>query len=425
MPTIAFVSPLPPAETGIATYATAVLEAFERSDPAGEYPVDRLWPLGLDARERVRAADVAVYQLGNNVEFHGDIYRLSVWNPGVVVLHDLALDGLMYGLGSVGDPLTQPARREAVAAARRDADREDPLGVPWCAQAVRRARAVLVHSRFAREYLTGFGCRTPIVVAPHPLVEDEQQVAAARERAASLRREVAHPDELIVGVAGDLNASKGIDALLAAGARVERPIHFVLVGRRSPHWDLVSALRGSGIRDRVTVVNDAADAEFLAWLCAFDILVNVRHPHRGETSGSLVRALHASVPTIVSGIGSYLEIPKDAVERISPGPPDPGELATAIERLAGDSTRRLQMGQRAGRYARDAFAPGKTSAAYRAAIDAVSTLRADPGRRALARWASGLDGVGVGPQMVANGFGMRYAQAMAELRSRASIHGAT
>ena len=52
------------------------------------------------------------------------------------------------------------------------------------AQAVRRARTVIVHSRFARDYLLRAGCRTPIVVTPHPLVERDDEIDAARERRA-------------------------------------------------------------------------------------------------------------------------------------------------------------------------------------------------------------------------------------------------
>src|SRR5439155_24263804 len=143
-------------------------------------------------------------------------------------------------------------------------------------------------------------------------------------------------DEVVVGIAGDLNASKGIEALLAALPRVRSNVRAVLVGRTSSHWDVQGALRRSGVGDRVTVVADVRYDEFLEWLCAFDILINLRHPHRGETSGSLVRALHAGVPTIVSAVGTYLEVPEGVVARIAPGPPDPVELASVIDGLAED-----------------------------------------------------------------------------------------
>jgi glycosyltransferase involved in cell wall biosynthesis len=413
MARVAFVSPLPPERTGIATYAAAVLDGIAASETL--HDIDRVWPLGRNALARVREADVGVYQIGNNVEFHGDIYALSVWNPGVVVLHDLAIDGLIWGLGEVKSPLAAPARAEAMLATRAGAAEDDPLAIPWCAQLVRRARAVIVHSMFAKRYLEGFGCRTPISVAPHPVVERDDAVERARARRDTMRARVGRSGELLVGVAGDLNATKGIQQLLEAFPKIRSKTRIVLVGRRAG-WDLDAAIRSSGIGDHVTVVRDVGDDEFLAWVCAFDVLVNLRFPHRGETSGSLVRALHAGTPTIVSGVGAYLEVPDDVVVRIAPGRPDASELASAIDRLAEDPTVRLDVGERARRYAQTELTPAKTARVYLEAIGDVLTLRADPSRTALARWAGALREIGVGPHHVERGFGVAYANALDEMR---------
>src|SRR4029077_21134397 len=117
---------------------------------------------------------------------------------------------------------------------------------------------------------------------------------------------------------------------------------------------------------------------------------NVRHPHRGETSGSLVRALQLGIPTIVSAIGSYLDVPDDIVARIPPGPPDPAALAASIGPLAADASARAAMGDRARAYASEAFAPRVTAEAYASAIDGVLALAVDLRRLALARWAGAL-----------------------------------
>jgi glycosyltransferase involved in cell wall biosynthesis len=413
MADIAFVSPLPPERTGIATYAASVLDGIAASGTT--HRIDRVWPLGRGALARVREADVGVYQIGNNVEFHGDIYALSVWNPGLVVLHDLAIDGLIWGLGEVRSPLGAPARAEAMLAARAGADDADPLAIPWCAQLVRRARGVIVHSAFAKDYLEAFGCRTPIAVAPHPVVELDADVDRARAQREAMRAKIGRDDEVLVGVAGDLNATKGIEQLLEAFRRIRSKARIVLVGRKAG-WDLDAAIRSSGIGDHVTVVRDVDDDEFLAWLCAFDVLVNIRFPHRGETSGSLVRALHAGVPSIVSGVGTYVEVPEDVVIRIAPGPADPAELAGAIDRLAEDPSLRRAMGERARRYAHEQLTPARTAAVYLEAIDDVLSLQADPARMALARWAGALREIGVAPHHVERGLGVPYASALAELR---------
>jgi glycosyltransferase involved in cell wall biosynthesis len=415
MATVAFVSPLPPAKTGIATYAASVLEGLDQLDAASGHTIDPVSPFEPDAGARVRAADVGIYQIGNNVEFHGDIYALSVWHPGVVVLHDLAVDGLIWGLGEVRSPLAAPARQEAIAATPRGADHDDPLGVPWCAQLVRRARAVIVHSGFAKSYLERIGCLTPVLVAPHPTVEREADIERARVRGHELRAGVAGPDEVVVGVAGDLNATKGIPQLLEALAHVRSTVRLVLVGRRGG-WDVDAAIRDAGVGGRVSVFADVLDSEFLAWLIAFDVLVNLRYPHRGESSGSLVRALQVGTPTIVSGVGTYLEVPDDVVVRTGPGRPDPEELAAVIDRFAGDPEGRAAIGDRARAYARDALAPTTTAAVYLEAIDDLVALRADPVRNAIARWARGLRPAGLGPRHAARGLGVRYPEALFELR---------
>ena len=416
MASIAFCSPLPPEPTGIATYSRAVLEGLDETGFTRRHEVARLWPMSVRAKQRARAADVGIYQIGNNVEFHGEIYELAVGSPGVVVVHDLGLDGLLWGLGRSGNPLSEHARREAVASIAGFVDTGDPLASHSCAQVVRRARAVIVHSRFARDYLVRVGCLTPVYVAPHPLVERDADIDKAMRRRTKFRTKAGAHDEVVVGVAGDLNASKGIGELLQALRTIRSKVRVVLVGRLVSTFDVRAEIRHHGVGDRVTVVSNVSDDDFLTWLCAFDILVNLRFPHRGETSGSLVRALHVGVPTIVSGVGTYLEVPDDVVRHIPAGPPDHLELAEAIDELAADPERRDRMRARARAFAADELAPAATAKVYEQAVDEAMMMRVDPYRRSLARWAGALSGLGVDPVDVDRGFGVRYAEGLLEVR---------
>src|ERR1044071_8030421 len=79
--TVGFYSPLPPARTGVADYAEALLH-------------------GLRMHGRVEIAparcDVALYHLGNNA-LHASIYRRALERPGVVVLHDAVLHHFFLG----------------------------------------------------------------------------------------------------------------------------------------------------------------------------------------------------------------------------------------------------------------------------------------------------------------------------------------
>jgi len=79
--TAGFYSPLPPARTGVADYAAALLAA-------------------LRGRGRVEIAparcDVALYHLGNSAQ-HAAIYRRAIERPGVVVMHDAVLNHFYVG----------------------------------------------------------------------------------------------------------------------------------------------------------------------------------------------------------------------------------------------------------------------------------------------------------------------------------------
>ena len=60
-------------------------------------------------------------------------------------------------------------------------------------------------------------------------------------------------------------------------------------------------------------------------MAACDVLVNLRYPTMGETSGSVIRALSLGKPLIVSDVGWFSELPDDAVLKV---PVDEFEVAT-------------------------------------------------------------------------------------------------
>src|SRR6185295_18852761 len=79
---VGFFSPLPPAPTGVAEYAAALL------------PLLRSFGVVEIAPEE---CDVALYHVGNNA-LHRDIYLRALRHPGVVVLHDAVLQHLLLGV---------------------------------------------------------------------------------------------------------------------------------------------------------------------------------------------------------------------------------------------------------------------------------------------------------------------------------------
>lgn len=217
----------------------------------------------------------------------------------------------------------------------------------------------------------------------------------------------------MIGVLGDIGGPKGIDAVLEALGRIDVPALLAIVGRRIPGYDVSEAIGRSGESERVVVDEGVSDAAFAAWLRASDVVVNLRYPHRGEVSGTLVRAMQAGLPTVVSATGAYLDLPDDAVVRVPAGPPDPSALADALGPLLKDAGARRRIGERARSYVEHLDRGDRTAAGYERAIQETMRIVRDPLRPAVARWAAALGDVGADDRDLR--FGTRYVEAIGAL----------
>jgi hypothetical protein len=173
-PRVAWLSPMPPARSGIATYSQAVLEGLERIGyTPGKHKIQPYWPIRHKHWATVPWHTMAVYHLGNNMEFHGDIYDLAIRTPGLLVIHDLALDDFVMGMVATAQPFGHQALREGLLLAPRlhgfeEAERNEPLRVPYVAHAARHARGIVVHAPFAERYSPRVRLQDPDLRRPAP-----------------------------------------------------------------------------------------------------------------------------------------------------------------------------------------------------------------------------------------------------------------
>ncbi len=186
----------------------------------------------------------------------------------------------------------------------------------------------------------------------------------------------------LVVAPGDLNEAKRLDALACAARELDDVVHVALVGRRSRATTSSRLVDAARLGDRVTLAPDVTDDDFLGWLAAADVVVDLRFPHRGEVSGSLARAMQAGRPAIVSATGTYLDAPGDAVFRVAAGPTNPSELAAGSARSLEDPTcGRGWAGPRAA-ISTAARTTEATARGYEAAIEDTLGLLGDPAHEA-------------------------------------------
>ena len=384
--------------------------------------MDVIWPIEPKDTPRLPGYRLGMFELGNNVEFHLEAYRAAfLAQASLIVLHDLALDDFVRGLITLGDPLGFMATREAAALRSNltspDIVRNEPLRDSWCAHVARRARGIIVHSAFCKAYLEGFGCRTPVFVVPHPIVESEADMRRAVDRGRELR---AGPEargmRSLVVAPGDLNEAKRLDSVLVAAHELDEHVHIALVGRRIEGYDVDRVVDTARLGDRVTLAPDVSDDDFRGWLAAADVVVDLRFPHRGEVSGSLIRAMQAGKPSIVSATGTYLDAPDDAVLRVAPGPTNPSELAAVMRTLLEDPDRRSTMGHAARAHIDQLRTSEATANGYEAAIEETLRLVRDPAHKAMAIWGKALADMGADEADLELGLGVGYARALSTFR---------
>jgi len=155
-----------------------------------------------------------------------------------------------------------------------------------------------------------------------------------------------------------------------------------------------------------------SDERFLAWLCAADIVADLRFPHRGEVSGTLARAMQVGRTTLVSATGTYLDMPDGTVVTVPAGVPDASSIATTIASLAGDVDRRVRIGAAARDHMLQLEATEATARGYAAAIRETLTIVEDPVGPIMRRWADALADIGVAEPELVRGLGLDYARAL-------------
>ena len=104
-------------------------------------------------------------------------------------------------------------------------------------------------------------------------------------------------------------------------------------------------------------------------MAACDVIVALRAPTMGETSGTAIRALTLGKPLVVSGVGWFGELPDDVAVKVPVDEHEADTLAAALELLASRADVRAAMGEAAGALARREHAVDRVAELYAGALE--------------------------------------------------------
>jgi glycosyltransferase involved in cell wall biosynthesis/SAM-dependent methyltransferase len=307
---VGFFSPLPPAKSGIADYSAVLLDHLKRFadvEAFGSRP-ERFDPSRFDA---------IVYQLGNN-PYHGFVYEMAMQHPGIVVLHEANLHHLIADLTiRRGDweGYFRELEINAGAGAREFAENQvktlksgPDYDIPMLKPVLARSRGVIVHSAAVESELRGLGYDGPIAKIPHGAWIVSTDRMEYRTRLGLTERTP------LIGIFGFLKPYKRIAESLRAFARLIRvapEARMILVGEAHAELPLDLMISTLNLPAHVRHIGFSPIEDFNGFLGACDIILNLRYPTVGESSGTLLRALGMGKAVIVSDVGSFREYPDE------------------------------------------------------------------------------------------------------------------
>jgi glycosyltransferase involved in cell wall biosynthesis len=346
-PHVAIFSPLPPSKSGIADYTSELAGELSRHVDA-TYVVDRSADLdairaagfdhpvaALDAwnADGANADTIRLYHLGNNPH-HEYVLKELLRRPGIAVMHDLVLHHLIAHVtidrGDLAgyaeflrDEYGELGARTALQRAAGLFSETQQFLLPLIGRAAACAASVIVHSEWARKRVLQYrpGCavtRIPHHLGPPPRGFREDGRAAARRR-------LGLPDSAtILASLGFITRPKQIDAALRAIRQIlsgqpapdRSALRYVLAGETTPDFDVNSAIRQHGLEDVAQVAGHVELVDFHDYIQAADVVINLRYPSAGETSGTLIRAMGMGRCCVVYDYGPFADFPTGTVAAV-------------------------------------------------------------------------------------------------------------
>lgn len=411
-PRLAYVSPLPPGKSGIADYSAELLPELARyydidvvvdqEEITDTWVAANFMPRTVQwFREHADGYDRILYHFGNS-SFHQHMFDLLEQHPGIVVLHDFFLSGILNYLegafrrpGAFRNALYQSHGYPALVDDKVNG-REAAFWKYPCNKAVLdQATGVIVHSEFSRQLArlwygpdsSGDWQTIPLLRAFPALGNRAEVREQARQRLGIGN------DEFLICSFGLLGPTKLNDRLL--NAWLESPLsrdtrcRLVFVGENDTHAygkELAAAITRANAQcgNRIKITGFAPPASYRDYLAAADVAVQLRSLSRGETSASILDCLAHGIATAINANGSAAELPEQVLVKLADDFRQ-SDLSDALWRLWKDQELRTELSHRALAYLQTEHHPARVGRMYYDAIEGFSRNGVDARYRDLMR----------------------------------------
>jgi glycosyltransferase involved in cell wall biosynthesis len=206
---------------------------------------------------------------------------------------------------------------------------------------------IMVHSEYARQKILNDGIISPDKVAHINLIRQIDECESILiDRDTLFSKYNVPTDAIIVSSFGFIDDTKKNVEVCRSIKRlsnsIDSKICYVMVGD--------GAYADNELQSGIVIKTGFTELEeFNSFISYSDIVVNMRYPSMGETSGALLRILQMGKPCITNNGGWFSEIPDDCVYKINVENVE-DELCDAIRSLIEDKDKCKEVGEKAKNY---------------------------------------------------------------------------
>jgi glycosyltransferase involved in cell wall biosynthesis len=386
---LAYISPLPPERSGISDYSAELLPHLSRyydiEVVVAQEDVSNSWvKKNLMVRstkwfmENEDHYDRVIYHFGNS-HFHQHMFEMLEKIPGVVVLHDFFLSGIIAHMeqrdishGCWQQELLAAHGSKAVNEWAQAKNKSDIIWkYPCSLSVVQNSLGVIAHSQSSKKLAAQwYGGGEDWAVIPHAREVHE----TASKEAARKRLGIGERDFVICtfGLMGPTKLNhRLLQAWLNSDLACDRTCHLVFVGENQQGAygaELADQIQSSAAKDRIKITGWASMEDFRDYLASADAGVQLRTKSRGETSGTVLDCMSCGLATIVNANGSMADLSDAAVWKM-PDEFSDDQLVEALETLWKESSQRSRLALAGQEEVRRNHNPEKCAEQYSMAIE--------------------------------------------------------
>lgn len=325
---IAWFSPIPPAMTEIANYTERLLPHLKSQFDIDLF-TDQIKISTLCKQFNVYnyieedfninvldEYDHIIYNIGNNHLFHKNIWNMSRKKPGIIILHEGVLhhfflsifnnnENFQYYLYTIIKLYGEEALHEIIEGFKGEKDINEVMTkYPLTEIGLLGAKAVIVHSQTLYEKLYGkyyvkqlnlpFDVNGNYVKKKERLIEKHSLV-----------------------IFGHLGFNRRVENILEAFSKLPRRKEFKLTIMGNYQIDVSKMINKFSLQNEVELLGFVSEEKLDEKISQASMIFNLRYPTMNETSSSQLRIWSHAVPSLVTKVGWYDELPDDVVFKVN------------------------------------------------------------------------------------------------------------